>query len=87
MKTISELVDVLYCNIDSILVSESDYLKLKELGYIDKFEFGKFKEDHVFTKFAIKNARNWVGITEAGEIVCRPKNLKVNFDEFAFECI
>ena len=87
MKTISELVNVLYCNIDSILVSESDYLKLKELGYIDQNEFGKFKVEHVFTKFAIKNARNWVAITESGEKVCRPRDFQMNFDEFALECL
>ena len=30
MKRIGELVNILYCNIDSILVTESDYLKLKD---------------------------------------------------------
>ena len=87
MKTISELVDILYCNIDSILVSESDCLKLKELGYINQDEFGKFKEEHVFTKFAIESPRKWSGITESGEKVCRPRDFTMNFDEFAFECL
>ena len=86
MKTIGELVDILYCNIDSILVTESDYLKLQELGYVDENEFGKFRVEHIFTRFAIKNARNWVGITESGEKVCRPKDFQMNFDKFALEC-
>ena len=81
MKTISELVDVLYCNIDAILVSESDYLKLKELGYINE-DLGYFSVQHVFTKFAIKNSRTWIAITDKDEVISRPKKLNLTFEEF-----
>ena len=82
MKKISELVNVLYRNVDSILVTESDFNKLKELGWIHKEEFGKFKEEHVFTEFAIKTPRKWIGICEDGSEVRRPKSMKMSFKEF-----
>ena len=47
MDKISNLVNVLYWNIDAILVCEDDYLKLKELGYIGS-ELGQFKNEKVF---------------------------------------
>ena len=83
MKRIGELVDILYCNIDSILVTESDYLKLEELGYIDDNAFGKFRVEHIFTRFAIKDCKNWIGICENGKVIKRPKKSNRNFEEFA----
>ena len=82
MKKISEIVDILFCNIDSILVSEQDYLKLKQLGYISQDEFGKFKKDKVFTNFAIKSAAKWFGVLEDGTEIRRPKDFKMSFEEF-----
>ena len=82
MKRIGELVNVLYCNIDSILITESDYLKLKELGYVDDNAFVKFRVEHIFTRFAIKDCRNWYGVCENGDIISRPKKLNITFEEF-----
>ena len=74
MKKISEIVNILYCNVDSILVSEHDFLKLKELGWIHDEEFGKFKVEHVFTDFAIKTPRKWCGVLENKSEIRRPKD-------------
>ena len=76
------MVNVLYCNVDSILVTEDDYNKLKESGWIDDNEFGKFKDEHIFTEFCIKTPRKWIGVCEDGTIVSRPKNLKISIKEF-----
>ena len=61
MNQIKEIVDILYCNIDSILVTVCDHKRLLELGDIDDNEFGKFRVEHIFPKFAIKNCRTWIG--------------------------
>ena len=82
MKRIGELVNILYCNIDSILITESDYLKLKDLGYVDDNAFGKFRVEHIFTRFAIKDCRNWRGVREDGTEIKRPKKLNLTFEEF-----
>jgi len=83
MNKISEIVQILYCNVDSILVSEQDYLKLEALGWIHDDEFGKFRVDHVFTDFAIKTPRKWCGITIDGMEIRRPQKLKMKFEDFA----
>ena len=83
MRKISEIVNILYCNVDSILVSEKDFLKLKALGWIDDNEFGKFKVENVFTDFAIKSVKNWIGITIDGIEIRRPKKMKISFEDFA----
>ena len=81
MKRIGELVTISYHIIDSILVTESDYLKLNELGYINE-NLGSFSVQNVFTRFAIKDCRKWIGICKDGIVECRPKKLNITFDEF-----
>ena len=63
MEKISKIVNVLYCNIDSILITESDFKKLEELGYIND-ELGGLKVEHIFTEFVIKSTGKWIGKLE-----------------------
>ena len=44
MEKIEKEVKILFRNIDAILVNESDYKKLCELGYVG-LELGQFKPD------------------------------------------
>ena len=66
MDEVKKLVTVYYENVDAILISESDYNKLVELGYVGN-ELGKFKIEHVFTEIAIKSSKRYVGMLENGE--------------------
>jgi len=67
MNDLKSKVNVLYENIDSILVNESDYLKLKDLGYLDDYELGKLKIANVFTEIAIISTKRYVATLENGE--------------------
>ena len=60
MNKINNIVKVLYSNIDAILITEDDYNKLKELGYIGE-ELGQFKIEHIFDRFIYKSGRKWQG--------------------------
>ena len=82
MNKISEIVNIMYCNVDSILVTEQDYLKLEALGWIHDDEFGKFRVEHIFEEFAIKSVKKWIGITIDGMEIRRPNNMKMNFEDF-----
>ena len=81
--SLSEIVNILYCNIDSILINESDYLKLKELGYISD-KLGDFKLEYVFKEFCIKSPKKWIGIIDSTEYkdVRRPRKLEISFEDF-----
>jgi hypothetical protein len=84
IRKISEVVHIYYYNIDAILVNESDFKKLKDLGYIGE-ELGKFKVEGVFTEFAIKSPKVKMGIREDGSVFrCLVKN-SVNYSEFVEE--
>ena len=63
---IKALVNVLFQNFDAFVVNESDYNKLKALGYIHPTELGKLKVEHVFTSMTFKNKCQWTGINEDG---------------------
>jgi len=82
MEDIRSHVHVIYENIDSILVSESDYFKLKELGYVDDYELGKLKIEKIFDEIAILSSRCYVATTDKGEQIIHPKNIKLSYDAF-----
>jgi len=81
MDKISKLVDVKYWNIDAILISESDYFKLKELGYIGD-ELGKFKVEKVFKEIGIMSPMKKAGILEDGSFYKCPKNIRIDIEMF-----
>ena len=61
MEKIEKEVNILFRNIDAILVNESDYKKLCELGYVG-LELGQFKLDKVFKEIAILSPMKRMGI-------------------------
>ena len=66
LNEIKSLVNVLFQNIDAIVVSESDFNKLNALGYIHNTELGKLKIEHTFTRMKFYNKMRWYGIKEDG---------------------
>ena len=60
MKELSNKVNILYSKVDSALITEEDYLKLKKDGMIGNC-LGQFKVEHVFTQFYAKSAEQWIG--------------------------
>lgn len=66
MEEISRIVKVYYFNIDSVLIDESDYNKLINLGMVSD-KLGDFKIEHIFTEIAIKSQKQFVATTESGE--------------------
>ena len=89
MDKISKLVNVLYWNIDAILVNEDDYFKLKDLGYIGS-ELGKFKVEKVFKEIGIMSPMKKAGLLCDGDsykcpdnnFYCCPKNIKIDEEIF-----
>ena len=81
MDEVKKLVTVYYENVDAILISESDYNKLVELGYVGN-ELGKFKIEHVFTEIAIKSSKRYVGMLENGEKYYHCVKNDVNYEDF-----
>jgi len=67
MNMIKQKVKVVYENIDAILISEKDYQKLKEEGYIGD-NLGQFKIEHIFKSFEYISPRKWRGIELDGTI-------------------
>ena len=68
LNEIKSLVNVLFQNIDAIVVNESDYNKLVELGFIHPTELGKLKVEHVFESVTFYNKMRWYGVNEDGTI-------------------
>lgn len=58
MEDIRSKVNVLYENIDAILITEEDYTKLESLGYIGT-ELGKFKIEHIFSEIDIRSPKRY----------------------------
>ena len=67
MDMIRSTVNVLYSNIDAILISESDYNKLQSMGLVGS-ELGQFHIEHVFDRFVYRSGRKWKGYFD-GELV------------------
>lgn len=72
MEMIRGKVNVIYENIDAILITEEDFNKLKQEGFIGN-QLGKFKIEHIFNSFEYLSPRHWRGISEDGEITTRGK--------------
>ena len=72
MDYIRSTVNVIYENIDAILINESDYNKLNQLGLIGD-ELGKFKIEHIFTSFKYVSPRKWIATCLDGTIEKRGK--------------
>ena len=69
MDKVRGLVNVLYENIDAILINEEDYNKLNELGYIGK-NLGQWKVEKVFSKIDIRSPKRYTGIDYfTGEVI------------------
>ena len=66
MSEIKSIVNVLFQNIDAIIVNESDYNKLQELGYIHPTELGKLKVEHIFSSVKFYSKMRWVAVNEDG---------------------
>lgn len=81
---IKKLVNVYYENIDAILINESDYLKLNELGYIGD-ELGQFKIEHIFTEIAIKSTKRYVATLDNGTKYYHCVKDTVDYNEFVNE--
>lgn len=61
MDYVKSLVNVLYENIDAILITEDDYHKLEQVGLIGN-ELGQFKIEHKFSEIAIRGPRQIMAI-------------------------
>ena len=71
---------MLYENIDAILVSEEDYLKLDKAGFIGE-ELGQFKIDHTFSEIAIRAPRQIMAIETDGKLYQRGQ-MTESFEDF-----
>ena len=72
MTDIKNKVNVIYENIDAILICESDFHKLEDLGLIGD-KLGQFKVEHIFQSFEYQSPRKWKGIDEDGIATTRGK--------------
>ena len=55
LQEIKSIVNVLFQNIDAIIVNEADYNKLLELGHVHPTELGKLKVEHIFSSVKFYN--------------------------------
>jgi hypothetical protein len=83
VKELEKLVTILYYNTDAFIISESDYLKLCELGMIGD-KLGQFKVEEIFTEVYFMGPRKWMAKCDDGSVFCRPKKLieKTTFEQF-----
>ena len=66
LQEIKSIVNVLFQNIDAIIVNEADYNKLLELGHVHPTELGKLKVEHIFSSVKFYNKMRWIAINEDG---------------------
>lgn len=85
ISNIKNIVNILYQNVDAILITESDYNKLVKLGYIGN-ELGQFKIEHIFTEIAIKSKKRYVGILEDGSKYYHCVKESEEYEEFINSC-
>ena len=76
----------MFRNIDAILVNESDYKKLCELGYVG-LELGQFKPDKEFKEIAILSPGKRMEILADGSLYKCPKNSTIDYETFKEEVI
>ena len=72
MDEIKSQVNVIYENIDAILINETDYNKLNQMGLVGD-ELGQFKVEYVFDRFIYKSGRKWHGFYNGESIEHRGK--------------
>lgn len=85
MSELGNIVNILYSKVDSALITEDDYNKLVDMGYISEITLGKFKVEHIFTKMYVKSAEKWIGMNEDGtyfyHLPQKLKNICMNSDD------
>ena len=59
-NSIKSLINPIYENIDSLIVTESDFNILKSHDYISENQLGKFKIEHIFTEIHIYSAKKYI---------------------------
>ena len=84
MDNVKSIVDVLYQNVDAILIRESDYNKLMKLGYIGN-KLGQFKIEHIFTEIAIMTKKKYMAILDNGEVYHHCVKKDVAFEDLRSE--
>ena len=84
MDNVKSIVNVLYQNVDAILINEADYNKLMELGYIGS-ELGQFKIEHIFTEIAIMTKKKYMAILDTGEVYHHCVKKDVSFEDLRSE--
>jgi hypothetical protein len=83
VKELEKLVKILFYNVDAFIINESDYLKLRDLGYIGD-GLGQFKIEAIFDEVYFEGPRKFMAKMECGDVFCRPRKLieKMMFEEF-----
>ena len=81
MDHIKSLVNVLYENIDAILVTEEDYSKLFNLGLVGK-ELGQFKIEHKFSEIVIRGPRQIMAIEADDGSLYKRGPMTESFEDF-----
>lgn len=83
VNEIKSLVTVIYQNIDAFLISESDFNKLKALGYIGS-SLGQFKVEHIFTEIYIKSSKQYIGKLDNNQYFFHTSpNTKINLQSYS----
>ena len=65
-SSIKSLINPIYENIDSLIVTETDFNTLNSLGYIHESQLGKFKIEHIFTSLHIFSPKKYIARLEDG---------------------
>jgi hypothetical protein len=81
MDDISKIVKVHYYNVDAIMVSEEDYNKLVELGYVGT-NLGQFKLTNRFKEVYFKSPRIWMAKTMDGEDFDHTRRKNLTYEAF-----
>lgn len=81
MDHIKSLVNVLYENIDAILVTEEDYNKLLSKGLVGN-ELGQFKIEHKFSEIAIRGPRQIMAIEADDGSLYKRGPMTESFEDF-----
>lgn len=84
INEIRKICKIYYENIDAILIDESDYNKLVELGYVGD-KLGMFKIEHIFTEIAISSGRKFVATLEDGNKLIHCPKKDIDYNEFVNE--
>lgn len=81
MDYVKSLVNVLYENIDAILITEEDYHKLEQVGLIGN-ELGQFKIEHKFSEIVIRGPRQIMAIDADDGSLYKRGPMTESFEDF-----